>query len=390
MKFSKTFSIQSGHNPDYVFLGVALFLVLIGFFALASASSDIGKINFNDTAYYLKQQFYKGFLPGLFGFLVGFFLYYRRWKKIALILFIANLILLALVFTPLGLEIKGSNRWINLGIFSFQPSELLKLTYVLYIASLFSSSRIKRIKDDWKTYGIFIFVSLLAGFLIFLQPATTMAIIIFFAGLVIYFLSGRSLKRIFIQVILTILIGAMVIAILAAVTPYRLARLAPIWNPIAQKYFPSLVIEKVSSDNYHVSQSLIAIGSGGITGIGFGKSTSKYSLLPEPMGDSIFSVIAEELGFVGSVIIIVLFLILLWRGIGIALHINDEFALLAIAGFISIIGIQTIIHISANAGLLPFTGVPLPFISYGGTAMAISLTMIGIIANVSRYTTKYK
>ena len=381
------FSIQSGHNPDYVILGLTLFLILVGFLALASASSDLGKINFNDTAYYLKQQFLKGLLPGLIGFAVGFLMYYRRWKKLALIMFIANLILLLLVFTPLGLEVKGSHRWINLGPFSFQPSELLKLTYILYVASLFSSTRIKKIREGWKTYGIFVFVSLITGVLIFAQPATTMAMIVIGAGLVMYFLSGKSFKQVAIQFVLTLIVGAVVVAGLAALTPYRLARVAPVWNPIAQKYFPSLIIKNVPSDNYHVSQSLMAIGTGGVTGVGFGKSTSKYSLLPEPMGDSIFAVIAEEFGFVGSVTIIILFLVLLWRGIGLALHIHDDFARLTVAGFMSVIAIQTAIHISANAGLLPFTGVPLPFISYGGTAMAVTLTMIGITANISRHTT---
>jgi cell division protein FtsW len=187
--------------------------------------------------------------------------------------------------------------------------------------------------------------------------------------------------------ILTIIIGILGLSILASLTPYRLNRLAPVWNPIAQKYFPSLVIKKYLEDNFHISQSLLAIGSGGITGVGFGKSASKYSLLPEPMGDSIFAVIAEEFGFIGSVIVILTFLIIFWRGIGIALHIYDDFARFTVAGFMSIISIQTIIHIGANSGLFPFTGVPLPLVSYGGTAMAVVMTMIGIIVNISRYTT---
>ncbi len=360
-------------------------MLLVGFLALASASSDIGKVNFNDTGYYLKQQLFKGLIPGLIGFAAGFFIYYRRWKKAALILFVINLILLLLVFTPLGREVKGSHRWINLGIFSFQPSELLKLTYILYVASLFSGTRMKKIREGWKAYGIFVFVSIITGVLIFAQPATTMAMIIIGAGLVMYFLSGNSFRQVLVHFLLTLAVGAVIVAGLAAVTPYRLARVAPIWNPIAQKYFPALLIKNAPSDNFHVSQSLMAIGTGGLTGVGFGKSTSKYSLLPEPMGDSIFAVIAEEFGFAGSMVIILLFLILLWRGIGLALHSHDDFARLSVAGFSSIIAIQAIIHISANAGILPFTGVPLPFISYGGTSMAVTLTMIGIIANVSRH-----
>jgi len=385
MIFKRAFSIQSGHKPDYIILGVMLFLLLAGFLALASASSDIGKIRFDDTSYYLKQQLLKGLLPGLIGFAIGYFIYYRRWKKLALYLFLANIVLLILVFAPgIGMEIKGSHRWINLGAFSFQPSELLKITYILYIASLFSSARIKQMGGGWKTYGIFVLVSTLTGFLIFLQPATTMAIMIILAGVIVYFLSGKSFQQVA-QIVTTIVGALLVIAMLAVITPYRLARIAPYWNPIAEKYFPSAMIKGGQNDSFHVNQALMAIGTGGITGVGFGKSTSKYSILPEPMGDSIFAVIAEEFGFVGSVILIVLFLVLFWRCTRLVTKSNDDFAKLAVAGFISIIAIQMITHVGANTGLFPYTGVPLPFVSYGGTALAVTLTMMGIISNVSRH-----
>jgi len=385
MIFKRAFSIQSGHKPDYIILGVMLFLLLAGFLALASASSDIGKIRFDDTSYYLKQQLLKGLLPGLIGFAIGYFIYYRRWKKLALYLFLANIVLLILVFAPgIGMEIKGSHRWINLGAFSFQPSELLKITYILYIASLFSSARIKQMGGGWKTYGIFVLVSTLTGLLIFLQPATTMAIMIILAGVIVYFLSGKSFQQVA-QIVTTIVGALLVIAMLAVITPYRLARIAPYWNPIAEKYFPSAMIKGGQNDSFHVNQALMAIGTGGITGVGFGKSTSKYSILPEPMGDSIFAVIAEEFGFVGSVILIVLFLVLFWRCTRLVTKSNDDFAKLAVAGFISIIAIQMITHVGANTGLFPYTGVPLPFVSYGGTALAVTLTMMGIISNVSRH-----
>lgn len=386
MIFKRAFSIQSGHKPEYIILGVMLFLLLAGFLALASASSDIGKIRFDDTSYYLKQQLLKGFLPGLIGFAIGYFIYYRRWKKLALYLFLANIVLLVLVFVPgIGMEIKGSHRWINLGAFSFQPSELLKITYILYIASLFSSTRIKQMGEGWKTYGIFVLVSTLTGFLIFLQPATTMAIIIILAGVIVYFLSGKSFRQIAAQVVMTIAGAFLVVAMLAVITPYRLARIAPYWNPIAEKYFPSAVIKGDQNDSFHVNQALMAISTGGITGVGFGKSTSKYSILPEPMGDSIFAVIAEEFGFVGSVILIVLFLVLFWRCMRLVTKSNDDFAKLAVAGFISIIAIQMITHVGANTGLFPYTGVPLPFVGYGGTALAVTLAMMGIISNISRH-----
>lgn len=386
MKLRKAFSIQSGHRPDYVILGVVLFLILIGFLALASASSDVGKIRFNDSSYYVQQQLFKGLLPGLIGFAIGYFIYYRRWKKWALYLFLVNLALLVMVFLPkIGLDIKGSHRWINLGSFSFQPSELLKLTFILYIASLLSSTRIKQMGGGWRTYGIFLLVCGITGLLIFVEPATTMAGIILGAGIIIYFISGKSFKQVAVQVGLTLAVALLVVAALAVVTPYRLARVAPFWNPIASRYFPSAIIKSAPSDSFHVDQAVTSIGSGGLTGVGFGKSTSKYSILPEPMGDSIFAVIAEEFGFIGSTILILLFVVLLWRGTHMALKSNDDFARLTIAGFTAIIMIQVIVHIGANTGLFPYTGVPLPFISYGGTALAVTMTMAGIMTNISRH-----
>ncbi len=138
-----------------------------------------------------------------------------------------------------------------------------------------------------------------------------------------------------------------------------------------------------------MNQSRISIGAGGVSGVGFGESTSKYSVLPEPMGDSIFSVIAEEFGFIGSMVVMILYGIVFWRGTDIVKKSRDDFARLVTLGFVSIITIQMLIHVGANSGIVPFTGIPLPFVSYGGTALAISLTMIGVIANISRHTGKH-
>ncbi len=375
-----------GHRPDYILLGVVFFLVLAGFLFLASASSDIAKIRYNDSFFYVTSQFLKGFLPGLAGFLIGYLVYYRKWKKISPFLLLANIVLMLLVFTPLGLAAKGSHRWIQLGSFSFQPSELLKITFILYLASLFASMPVKRLKQSWGAYGLFLFVSFVVSALIFVQPATTMAIIIIGAGAVMFFFSGAAFKHI----ALTGGLIALVVLLLAVFTPYRLNRVAPFLNVITSKFAPSLAIEDPGADTFHVNQSLIAIGTGGVGGVGFGKSTSKYSVLPEPMGDSIFSVIAEEFGFIGSAIMIGLYMLLFWRSSDLMLHSHDDFAKFTVLGFASIIMIQALIHIAANTGVLPFTGVPLPFISYGGTALAVSLTMMGIIANISRHTSNSK
>ena len=383
------FSIKSEHKPNYIFLLVSLFLLLAGFIALASASSDIGKIRFNNTYYYLFEQLIKGLIPGLVGFFAGYLIYYRKIKKASLYLFLINLVLLVLVVVPkIGINANGSRRWIGFGSFSFQPSELLKITYILYIASLFSGQRIKKLSNSsggWKNYGIFFAVSAIVGALIFFEPATTMALVLLVSGMVVYFLSGKSLKQIVSQIILSGAVAILAIIALSIITPYRMARIVPFWNDIAQKFFPSAVVKTENTDTYHLNQALMAIGTGGVSGVGFGNSTSKYSILPEPMGDSIFAVIAEEFGFAGSLVLIFAYFLLFWQSIRIAQKSNDDFARLTVVGFASILAMQTIIHIGANTGLLPYTGVPLPFISYGGTSLAITLTMTGIIANISKY-----
>lgn len=384
--FLKKFSISSGHSPDRFFLGIVFLLVLIGLFALASASSDIGKIEKNNPFYYLNNQIVRGFIPGIIGFIFCYFFYYRNWRKFAFWLFALNIILLILIFTPLGHSSMGASRWLNLGSLSFQPSEILKLTFILYLASIFSSSTIKNIKSGWKTYWIFISVSAVVAGLIIIQPATTMAVIVIGAGALMFFLYGASYKHF----LLTLLMGVLGVVALSQMTSYRMERIAPFWNPIGEKISSKLVINttKLKIDNYHLNQAQMAIGTGKIWGVGFGKSTTKFSVLPEPMGDSIFAVIAEEFGFVGSVLVIGLFALLVWRGASLVLRSHDDFARLSLIGFISVIAIQSIIHIAANTGLLPFTGVPLPFISYGGTSLAVTLTMIGIIANISKHATQ--
>lgn len=367
-------------KPDYIFLGVVLILTFCGLLFLASASSDISKIKYNDTYYFLKNQVLRGLIPGIIGFIAGFFIYYRKLKKIAPILFIINVILLILVFTPLGQEINGSHRWVDLKFFSFQPSELLKITFILYLASVFSSASVKNIKGNWSTYWIFMGVSALVGVLIFIQPATTMAVVIIGSGSLMYFFGRSSLK----QIVITAVFGLVVIVGMAFVTPYRFSRVLPFWNTIVKKINPEFIVENKKVDSFHLEQSVTSIGSGGISGVGFGKSTSKFSVLPEAPGDSIFAVIGEELGFVGSLFVISLFVILFWRGTKIVLKSHDDFAKLTVLGFVSIISIQAIIHIGANSGILPFTGIPLPFISYGGTSLMVTLTMAGIIGNISK------
>ncbi|MCL4400250.1 putative lipid II flippase FtsW [Patescibacteria group bacterium] len=363
-------NLSKNSTPDYVFIFLLVLLTTFGLVMLMSASSDLAKLQFGDSFYYLKHQILFGLLPGIVGFILGFFLNYKTWQKASLYLLIIGVFFLLLVFTPLGFKAYGSDRWLHLGSFGFQPSEFVKIALILYIASWLSktSSRRKSFKEGTLPFFVILLMVIVP---IVLQPATSTAVLITSAALIMYLIAGADLKSFAFLVI----IGLLGLALLVAITPYRFQRVFGFLHPSSDTL----------GKTYQINQSLIAIGSGGVSGVGYGRSTTKLNYLPEPMGDSIFAVIAEELGFVGSVFLILLFLMFVWRGIKIGRHAPDMFSELAVIGFVSVIGLQAFVHMGAVSGVLPFTGVPLPFTSYGGTALAVFLTMSGIVANVSRY-----
>jgi cell division protein FtsW len=363
--------VRTTSSPDYVFLGALALLVIFGFVMLASASADVAKITYNDGYYFLKQQVLKGLIPGMAGLLIGFLVCYRRWERVALTFFVLSVVALLLVFTPLGEERGGATRWLGLGDISFQPSEILKIAFVIYLASWMSRGT-RRSMSFVEGFVPFVLLAGAIGFILFKQPSTTNAVLLFATALVMYFASGAKLRFLFGFVTL----GVVLVAGVVYMTPYRLERVMTFLHPEQTD---------VLEEGYHIQQALIAVGSGGVTGVGYGKSTAKLYSLPEPIGDSIFAVIGEELGFVGAVGLVVLFFVLVWRGFMIANRSPDMFGKLLVMGLTSLIGLQVFVNIGAVSGLLPLTGVPLPFVSFGGTAMAVFLTMGGVILNVSRY-----
>jgi len=364
--------VKRGHKPDYIFLSCVIILTVFGLAMLSSASSDTGKIKFNDTYYYLKHQIIYGLILGIAGFLFAYNFYYQNWKKIAVYLFVLNVIFLVLVFTPLGITHKGASRWLNVGPISFQPAEFLKISFIVYSAAWLGNKKRERSKSFLKGFLPFLVMAGLLGGLILAQPATTIFMILMAAVLVMYFLSGMRLSYLF----AIALLGATFLGAVIYATPYRYERIKAFFVEDASKENTSL---------YQTNQSKMAIGSGGLWGVGFGKSTTKYRYLPEPIGDSIFAVIAEELGFAGSLLLISTFAVFFARGAWIAKKCGDQFGRLAAIGLMVVIAIQTFIHIAAISGVIPLTGVPLPFISYGGTALAVFLTMSGIVGNISKY-----
>lgn len=361
-----------GHHPDYFLMSLVILLVVAGLVILASASSELGKLKFNDPYYYLKHQIAYGLSVGILGFFAGLKIQYQFWKKVSLALLLLNVVLLILVFTHFGREAGGASRWLQLGPATFQPSEILKLTFIIYLAAWLANPKMNRVNDIWGgLLPFFIICGIIGGLLIF-QPATSTVAILLSAGVIVYFLSGVPLRYIF----AVGLIAAIAFGVLIWSTPYRWQRIVDFLNPERD----------VLGSGYQATQVLIAVGSGGFWGMGYGKSTSKATTLPTPVDDSIFAVAAQELGFVGASSLAVLFGLLVFRIFWLAKNVRDPFGHLILAGFGSIIALQSLVNMAAMSGLIPITGVPLPFISYGGTALAVFLTMSGIALNVSKYT----
>lgn len=367
MRFIPRFA--KGGSPDYIFIAFLIVLVVFGLVMLTSASSDLAKTKFGDSYYYLKHQILYGLIPGIVGFFLALFLPLKAWEKISLPALFISIALLLLVFSPLGFRALGADRWIDIGGIGFQPGEIVKFTFLIYMAAWIGKDR-SRGKSFAR--GLLPMLVLLGFVLVplILQPATTTAVLIFASVITMYFTAGARMRYLF-------WIGVIAVTALVAlifITPYRMQRVLSFMNPDADPL----------GNTYQINQTLIAIGSGGMWGVGYGRSTTKLHYLPEPIGDSIFAVIGEELGFVGSAALILFFLFFVWRGLSIAKKAPDGFGRLAAIGFSTLIGLQAFVHIGANSGLIPLTGVPLPFISYGGTALAVFLTMSGIIVTISR------
>jgi len=357
-------------RPDYFILFCVGLLVVFGLVMLASASSHLGETKFGNSYFYLKHQILYGLSLGILGFLAAYAIPYSFYRKIALPLIIVSALTLFLVFTPLGFRAGGAERWVSLGPITFQPAEFLKLAFIIYLAAWLSGDK-ERVESFSRGYLPFLLVAGAISILLIKQPSTSVVAILMASALIVYFVSGAKLKYIF----GTIVLGVAALAVLIYVTPYRFQRVVNFLHPQADQL----------GAGYHLNQALIAIGSGGLTGVGYGQSTTKINFLPEPIGDSIFAVIAEETGFIGASVLILLFMALVIRTFMLARKTTDKFGKLLLVGFGSLIALQAAMNIGAISGLLPLTGTPLPFISYGGTALAVFMTMGGIIVNISRY-----
>jgi cell division protein FtsW len=359
---------------DKIFIGIVIALLFTGVLAFWSAS--LGILAKSEAIFFnmISSQFLLGLGGGLVAFIVFFLTPYKKLKKYTLPILILSVIVTALVFVEgIGLEHGGAKRWIKAFGFSLQPSEFLKFGIVLYAAAWYSW--VKNRVENWR-YGLLPFVLLvgLGAVLLLTEPDTGTFIVLIAALSAVYFSAGAPLKHI----LITGLIGIIALSGLIMVRPYLKDRIMTFMNPGSDPL----------GSSYQIQQSLVAIGSGGLTGRGYGQSVQKFNFLPEPVGDSIFAVWSEEFGFVGSVIVIILFIAFTMRGLRIANRAGDNFGKFLAAGFVVMISVESFLNIAALTGVVPLTGVPLIFISQGGTALLFALAEVGIIANISRFSSE--
>ncbi len=364
----KFFHLHKSHlsSPDYILIGLVIFLSGFGLLMVYDSSVAIAIRDFNNQYYYLTEQL-KWVLFGLVVFLVASCVDYRIFKKLAFPMLIGTIGLLLVVFLPgIGIKALGAKRWINLGFTVLQPAELAKLTLIIYLSAWFSA------KEKGRLVSFLLLLGMVAG-LIVLEPDLGTTLVVVATAITMYFFSGAPVKQ-FLMLIPVLIVGVL---ILALSSPYRFRRVTTFFNPENDPLGAS----------YHIRQATLALGSGGLFGVGIGKSRQKYEYLPEANTDSIFAIIGEEIGFVGAVGLLALFFLLILRGFQIARHIEDPFGRYLSLGITSWIGYQVVMNIAAMVALIPLTGVPLPLLSYGGSSLIVVLTGLGILVNISRYRT---
>lgn len=357
-------------NEPHVDRALFLTIIIVGLFGLLAVfnSSVVSAFrDFGNPYHYIRNQaIYLLFGIGAMLFFARF--PYKNWYKFAIPLLCITLVLLIAVFIPgIGIRALGAKRWINLGFFSLQPTELAKLALVIYLSAWFAYKEKNRFLPFLSLLGV------LVG-LVILQPDLGTAIIITSIAMVLYFVSGAPIMH-FVLIVPTLV--AMVV-MLAIAAPYRLARLMTFLNPMNDPL----------GSSYHIRQILIALGSGGMFGVGIGKSRQKYEYLPEANTDSIFAIIGEEVGFVGVMVLLMVLIFIMYRSFKIAESIPDRFGKLLATGISSWFAIQTVINLSAMVSLVPLTGVPLPLISYGGSNLLAIMVGFGILLNISKHRIK--
>jgi cell division protein FtsW len=359
-------------QPDIVLFLTTLLLLAIGIIMVLSASSYDAMLKYDNPYYFLNRQL----IWALLGIIAMFFVMqidYYRLKPFVVPGFIVAIILLILVLIPgIGRNVGGATRWIDLGFTRFSPSEIVKIAVVFFFARMMSlePEKIKTIKG----FGFCIGILGLIALLLMKQPDLGTTVAIAGTAFCMFIAMGARISH------LAGLVGLGIMGIVALILdePYRLKRITGFLN----------LWETASDEGYQTVQSLYALGSGGLLGVGLGNSRQKFLYLPERHTDFIFAIISEELGFIGAFLVLSLFFLFIWRGFRIALHAPDTFGAMLAVGLTSIIAVQSVINMGVVTGSLPVTGITLPFVSYGGSSLLFSLIGVGILLNISKFSMK--
>lgn len=359
---------------DIPLLAVILTLVVVGLVILYSASTVVSFSKAGNNYYFFTHQIYFGIIPGLLALFLFSKFDYRKLQKISPLLIGLAIVLLIVVLIPHGGSIKvgNSRRWIDLGPITVQVSEFAKLALILYIAS-WLDKRGKNLHNFSAGLVPMLSVIAIVCALVFLEPDIGTMLVIGAVSLAMLYIGGTQRKHL--GAIISTALALLLIVTL--VEPYRVQRFVTFLNP---SHDPTGI-------SYQINQALLAVGSGGFFGYGYGNSRQKYNFLPEVMGDSIFAVTAEELGFIVSALIIGVYLFFAYRGLKVANNAPDTFGRMAAVGIVAWVSLQALINIGAIIGVLPLTGVPLPLISYGSSAAIATLAGLGILLNISKHST---
>ncbi len=365
VKFSKrpVSRVREYGQPDYIFFVLVVVLALFGILMVYDSSIAIAIRDFSNPYYYVLEQL-RWLVLGSIAFVVFSKIDYHRWYNLALPMLTVTIGLLIAVFLPgIGVKAYGAHRWINLGFLIIQPAELTKLVMIIYLSAWLS------LPEKGRFTAFLMLIGIVAG-LVLMEPDMGTTMIIVSISLLLYFFSGAPIRH-----ILSVLpFGALGVAGLIMAAPYRLQRLMTFLDPDSDPLGASFQIKQVT----------LALGVGGWFGLGIGRSKQKFEYLPEANTDSIFAIIGEELGLIGGVVIIGLYMLLVWRGYRIAKYAPDKFGRLLALGISSWIGIQMCMNMASMVALIPLTGIPLPLISSGGSSLIILLAALGIVMNISR------
>jgi cell division protein FtsW len=366
-------AVKGGRLPhDRLLCVVSLLLLAIGIVMVYSASAIKAQEKFGDPFFFLKKHVLWSAV-GLAVMVWAMNRDYRTFQRLAPLLFLASFLLLLLVLLPsIGVKVNGARRWLRIFGLSFQPSELAKISLMLLLASVFAK-RADRVEHAWPGFGVPLILTGVVVGLIVLQPNLGTAAVLVLAAAAVFFAAGVRLAHLGTGLLAAGALGVMVLQ----AHPYAKARLLTLMDPARAS----------ARASYQIHQSFYALGPGGLLGRGLGESIQKLFYLPESHTEFIFAIVGEEIGFVGALFVIFLFGALLWRGIRIALRAPDLFGAYAAAGITVVIVSQAAVNLGVVVGLLPTTGVPLPFISFGGSSLVTTLFGVGVLLGISRYQT---